>query len=142
MAYPFHTIGHSTRSLEEFVDLLRGAEIELLVDVRTVPRSRRNAQFNREVLPLSLTAFQIGYQHVPELGGLRGRQSGVLASVNGYWQNESFHNYADYALSAEFRGGLDRLCGIGHDRRSAIMCAEALWWQCHRRIITDHLLAA
>jgi uncharacterized protein (DUF488 family) len=142
MAYPFHTIGHSTRSHDELVDLLRGAEIALLVDVRTVPRSRRNAQFNRDALPLSLVPFQIGYEHLPELGGLRGRQNDVPASVNGYWQNESFHNYADYAISAAFRAGLDRLRELGHGRRSAVMCAEALWWQCHRRIITDYLLAA
>ena len=141
MAYPFHTIGHSTRSLEEFADLLRSTEITLLVDVRTVPRSRRHAQFNREVLPSSLMPFQIGYQHLPELGGLRGRQNGVPASVNGYWQNESFHNYADYAMNAEFRAGLERLRELGHGRRSAIMCAEALWWQCHRRIVTDYLLS-
>jgi len=142
MAYPFYTVGHSTRSLDELVDLLRGAEIALLVDVRTVPRSRRNAQFNRDVLPQSLIPFQIGYEHLPELGGLRCRQIDVPASVNGYWQNESFHNYADYAISAAFRAGLDRLRELGHGRRSAVMCAEALWWQCHRRIITDYLLAA
>ena len=140
--HPFHTIGHSTRPLDELVDLLRAADITLLVDVRTVPRSRRNAQYNREVLPQSLTPFQIGYEHLPELGGLRSRQAGVPPSVNGYWQNESFHNYADYAMSDAFRAGLDRLRGLGHARRAAIMCAEALWWQCHRRIITDYLLAA
>ena len=138
----FYTIGHSTRSLEEFVDLLRSAEIDLLVDVRTVPRSRRNAQYNRDTLPQSLAPFQIGYEHIPPLGGLRARQEDVPPSVNGYWQNESFHNYADYAMSDGFRAGLVRLRDLGHAGSSAIMCAEALWWQCHRRIITDYLLAA
>jgi uncharacterized protein (DUF488 family) len=142
MTYPFHTIGHSTRPLEAFVAMLRAAEIALLVDVRTVPRSRRNAEYNREILPQSLGAFQIGYEHIAALGGLRSRQAGIQPNVNGYWQNESFHNYADYAMSVEFRAGLARLRDLGHARRSAVMCAEALWWQCHRRIITDHLLAA
>jgi uncharacterized protein (DUF488 family) len=139
---PFYTIGHSTRSIDDFVELLRGAEIDLLVDVRTVPRSRRNAQYNRDVLPQSLAPFQIGYEHIPSLGGLRARQDHVPPSVNGYWQNESFHNYADYAMSESFGDGLAQLRQIGHVRSSAIMCAEALWWQCHRRIITDYLLAA
>jgi uncharacterized protein (DUF488 family) len=139
---PFYTIGHSTRSLQEFVDLLRSVGIALLVDVRTVPRSRRNAQYNRDVLPQSLAPFQIGYEHVPSLGGLRARQVDVPASVNGYWQNESFHNYADYGMSDTFRAGLAHLRELGHAHRAAIMCAEALWWQCHRRIITDYLLAA
>jgi uncharacterized protein (DUF488 family) len=140
--HPFHTIGHSTRPLGELVDLLRGAGVALLVDVRTVPRSRRNPEYNREVLPQSLVAFQIGYEHLAALGGLRGRQKDVPPEVNGYWQNESFHNYADYALGPAFRAGLDRLRDLGHERRLAMMCAEALWWQCHRRIIADHLLAA
>jgi uncharacterized protein (DUF488 family) len=142
MGTPFYTIGHSTRSLAEFVELLRATEVELLVDIRTVPRSRRNAAYNREVLPQSLAPFQIAYEHLPELGGLRGRQKEVPPSVNGFWQNESFHNYADYAMGASFRAGLARLRDLGHARRSAIMCAEALWWQCHRRIVTDYLLAA
>jgi uncharacterized protein (DUF488 family) len=142
MTHPFHTIGHSTRRLEAFVAVLRAAEIALLVDVRTVPRSRRNAEYNRDVLPQSLAAFQIGYEHIAALGGLRSRQAGIPPNVNGYWQNESFHNYADYAMGEAFRAGLARLRELGHARRSAIMCAEALWWQCHRRIITDYLLAA
>ena len=139
---PFYTIGHSTRGLDEFVDLLRSVGIALLVDVRTVPRSRRNAQYNGDVLPQSLAPFQIGYEHIPSLGGLRARQVDVPPNVNGYWQNESFHNYADYAMSDGFRAGLVRLRDLGHAGSSAIMCAEALWWQCHRRIITDYLLAA
>jgi uncharacterized protein (DUF488 family) len=139
--YPFFTIGHSTRPIDEFIDLLRGSEITFVVDVRTVPRSRTNAQYNRDVLPQSLASFQVGYDHVAALGGLRGRQRDVSPGVNAFWQNESFHNYADYAMSDSFRAGLDRLRELGETQRCAIMCAEAVWWRCHRRIITDYLLA-
>lgn len=142
MALPFHTIGHSTRGVEEFVALLRGPGVRLVVDVRTVPRSRTNPQYNRESLPDTLAAFQIGYEHIGALGGLRGRQAGVPDAVNGFWQNESFHNYADYAMGGDFRDGLARLREIGHATPCAIMCAEAVWWQCHRRIIADYLIAA
>ncbi len=142
MALPFFTIGHSTRAIEEFVELLRSAAVRLVVDVRTVPRSRRNPQFNRETLPATLAQFQIGYEHIAALGGLRGHKRDIPASVNGFWQNQSFHNYADYAMSETFRSGLARLRELGHATPSAIMCAEAVWWQCHRRIITDYLLAA
>jgi uncharacterized protein (DUF488 family) len=142
MTPPFFTIGHSTRSIEDFVALLRHAEVRLVVDVRTVPRSRTNPQYNRDVLPQSLSAFQIGYEHIAALGGLRGHKGDVPDAVNGFWQNRSFHNYADYAMSDGFRGGLARLREIGHDAPCAIMCAEAVWWQCHRRIIADYLIAA
>ncbi len=142
MALPFFTIGHSTRSIEEFVELLGCAEVRLVVDVRTVPRSRRNPQFNRETLPSTLAQFQIGYEHIAALGGLRGHKRDISASVNGFWQNQSFHNYADYAMSESFRSGLARLRELGQVTPSAIMCAEAVWWQCHRRIITDYLIAA
>jgi len=142
MPLPFHTIGHSTRSIDEFVALLREADVRLVVDVRTVPRSRTNPQYNKDTLPETLAQFQIGYEHIAELGGLRGRKSDVPPAVNGFWQNASFHNYADYALSESFRHGLARLREIGQARRCAIMCAEAVWWRCHRRIITDYLLAA
>ncbi len=142
MALPFFTIGHSTRAIEEFVELLRSAAVRLVVDVRTVPRSRRNPQFNRETLPATLAQFQIGYEHIAALGGLRGHKRDIPASVNGFWQNQSFHNYADYAMSETFRSGLARLRELGHATPSAIMCAEAVWWQCHRRIITDYLITA
>jgi uncharacterized protein (DUF488 family) len=142
MPHPFFTIGHSTRSVPEFVELLRSAEVRLVVDVRTVPRSRTNPQFNRDVLPESLTAYQIAYEHIAELGGLRGRQRLAEPSPNGFWENGSFRNYADYALSESFEGGLARLRELGAERRTAIMCAEAVWWRCHRRIIADYLLAA
>jgi len=139
--FPFFTIGHSTRPVDEFIDLVRGSEITLVVDVRTVPRSRTNAQYNRDVLPQSLASFQIGYEHVAALGGLRGRQRDVSPDVNAFWQNGSFHNYADYAMSDSFRAGFDRLRDLGGAQRCAIMCAEAVWWRCHRRIIADYLLA-
>jgi uncharacterized protein (DUF488 family) len=142
MSVAFYTIGHSTRSIEEFVGLLGSAGIRLLVDVRTVPRSRRNPQFNREILPATLADFQIGYEHLAALGGLRGHKRDVSPEVNAFWQNQSFHNYADYAMTEQFRAGLDRLRYLGHQSPSAIMCAEAVWWQCHRRIIADYLMAA
>jgi uncharacterized protein (DUF488 family) len=142
MALPFFTIGHSTRSIEDFVALLRAADIRLVVDVRTVPRSRTNPQYNRDVLPQSLSAFAIGYEHIAALGGLRGHKRDVPDAVNGFWQNRSFHNYADYAMSESFHAGLAQLRALGHEARCAIMCAEAVWWQCHRRIITDYLIAA
>jgi uncharacterized protein (DUF488 family) len=142
MTRPFYTIGHSTRSIEEFVELLRGPDVRIVVDVRTVPRSRTNPQYNRDVLPDTLAKFQISYEHIAALGGLRGHKRDVPASVNAFWQNASFHNYADYALSDSFRQGFARLQEIGHATTCAIMCAEAVWWRCHRRIISDYLLAA
>jgi uncharacterized protein (DUF488 family) len=138
---PFFTIGHSTRTVPEFVELLRSAEVRLVADVRTVPRSRANPQFNRDILPESLMGFRIAYEHIAELGGLRGRQRRAESSPNGFWDNASFRNYADYALSKGFRAGLERLRALGAERRTAVMCAEAVWWRCHRRIIADYLLA-
>jgi uncharacterized protein (DUF488 family) len=142
MPKEFFTIGHATRSIAEFIELLTEAEIRLVVDVRTAPCSRTNPQFNREALAGSLTAFDIDYRHIAALGGLRPRQREISASINGHWQNQSFHNYADYAMSREFRSALDELRELGHASRCAVMCAETLWWRCHRRIITDYLLAA
>jgi uncharacterized protein (DUF488 family) len=142
MAHPFFTIGHSTRSVEELAELLRAAEVATVVDVRTVPRSRANPQFNRESLPDALARFRLGYEHIAELGGLRGKKREVAAQINGFWRVQSFHNYADYALSEPFRSGLTRLRALGREGRCAIMCAEAVWWRCHRRIISDYLLAA
>jgi uncharacterized protein (DUF488 family) len=142
MANPFHTVGHSTRSIDEFVHLLKSADLTFVADVRTVPRSRTNPQYNLDALPPALLESQIGYEHIAALGGLRGRQRQVQSDVNGFWQNASFHNYADYAMGGEFRDGLARLREIGRAQRCAIMCAEALWWRCHRRIIADYLLSA
>ena len=141
MPYPFHTIGHSTRSIVEFVSLLRVGTIALVVDIRTVRRSRANPQFNSEVLPEQLAAFGIGYEYIAELGGLRGRAHDIPPTLNAFWINQSFHNYADYALSAEFHGGLDRLVALGRQRRCAVMCSETLWWRCHRRIVADYLIS-
>jgi uncharacterized protein (DUF488 family) len=142
MTYPFYTIGHSTRSIEEFMGLLLSVKVTLVADVRTVPRSRTNPQYNRDVLPQTLAASRIGYEHIAALGGLRGRQHDVPPSINASWENKSFHNYADYAMGESFRRGLAVLRELGQSRCCAIMCAEAVWWQCHRRIIADYLLAA
>jgi hypothetical protein len=139
--HPFFTVGHSTRSVAEIVELLDSAEVRLVVDVRTVPRSHRNPQFNRETLPDTLAAAQIGYEHLPALGGLRGKTPGVPADVNAFWTNQSFHNYADYAMGEAWRAGFARLLELGRTQRCAIMCAEAVWWRGHRRIIADYLLS-
>ncbi|MCG3162539.1 MAG: hypothetical protein JMDDDDMK_03798 [Acidobacteria bacterium] len=141
MKLPFFTIGHSNRSLEEFVEMLRGADIDLVADIRKIPRSRTNPQFNEDALPEALAAFNISYEHIAALGGLRGKAGIIDRDVNGYWTNESFHNYADYALSDDFHAGLCRLIELGRKQRCAMMCSEAVWWRCHRRIVADHLLA-
>jgi uncharacterized protein (DUF488 family) len=133
------TVGHSTRPVSELVALLRQAAVDLLVDVRSVPRSRANPQFNADALPPALAPAGIGYRHLPALGGLRGRRKDQ-PSPNTLWRNDAFRNYADYAATREFRGGLDELKALARDHRCAIMCAEAVWWRCHRRIIADYLL--
>jgi uncharacterized protein (DUF488 family) len=142
MKNPFYTIGHSTRSIEEFVSLLQGPGVTFVVDVRTMPRSRTNPQYNHDVLAQSLAPFDIGYEHIAALGGLRSKAREVAPKVNAFWENQSFHNYADYAMGERFHAGFARLRELGDDHRCAIMCAETLWWRCHRRIITDYLLAA
>ncbi len=121
--------------------LLLEAGADLLVDVRSVPRSRTNPQFNAQVLPESLSRARIGYHYVAALGGRRHRPRGAAPSPNGYWQNTSFRAYADYAATESFRAGLEELCALAEKHRCAIMCAEAVWWRCHRRIIADYLLA-
>jgi uncharacterized protein (DUF488 family) len=141
MALPFFTIGHSNRSSADFIDLLRESRIELVADVRTFRMSRANPQFNEAALAQSLAEAQIGYVAMPALGGRRGRDKTVPDDVNGLWEHRSFHNYADYALSDEFRAGLEDLVALGRERRTAFMCSEAVWWRCHRRLITDWLLA-
>src|SRR6266404_585291 len=142
MAHPFFTIGHSTRPVSEFVELLKSAQVEVVADVRKMTRSRRNPQYNFDVLLETLAQFAIGYEHIAPLGGLRARAKNVSPSLNAFWENQSFHNYADYALSREFQCGLARLRALGQERRCAVMCAEAVWWRCHRRIIADYLIAA
>ena len=141
MTLPFFTIGHSTRTIEAFVDLLRAGAVGMVVDIRTVPRSRTNPQYNLDALPESLSAYQIGHTRIEALGGLRGKSKQVPPEVNGWWDNQSFHNYADHALSADFRRGLEELVALGRERRVAMMCSEAVWWRCHRRIVADYLLA-
>lgn len=141
MTLPFYTIGHSTRTIEEFVRLLRAGCVGIVVDVRTVPRSRTNPQYNEDALPAALAEYRIGHSRIAELGGLRGRARDVPPEVNAWWSNRSFHNYADHALSDDFRRGLDALVALGRERRVAIMCSEAVWWRCHRRIVADWLIA-
>jgi uncharacterized protein (DUF488 family) len=141
MSLPFFTIGHSTRSLEELAGLLKANGVGRLVDVRTIPRSRTNPQFNRDTLPQGLAAHGIAYEHMAALGGRRPRQREIAPEVNGFWENQSFHNYADYAMGDEFQRGLAQLREAGARETCAVMCAESVWWQCHRRIITDYLLA-
>lgn len=138
----FYTIGHSTRSVEGLVDLLRQAGANMVVDVRSIPRSRATPQFNADVLPPALARAGIEYRHIAVLGGRRGRQRGAEPSRNQFWQNQSFRNYADYSATPAFRAGLAELRYLGESHACAVMCAEALWWRCHRRIIADYLLAA
>lgn len=142
MTRPFFTIGHSSRSLEAFTGLLTGADIQLVADVRKIPRSRSNPQFDKDTLPAALAARDISYEHMAALGGLRGKARSLPPQINGFWENESFHNYADYALSEAFHAGLEHLRAAGRERRCAIMCSEAVWWRCHRRIVADYLLAS
>jgi uncharacterized protein (DUF488 family) len=136
------TIGHSTRTLAEFVALLRQVDVTLVVDVRSFPRSRTTPQFNGDTFPVALAEQRIGYRHLRALGGRRHHRKGTPPSPNTYWRVMAFRNYADYAATDEFRAGLRALCELARVDRCAIMCAEAVWWRCHRRIITDYLLAA
>ncbi|HEY4351045.1 MAG TPA: DUF488 domain-containing protein [Paraburkholderia sp.] len=140
MANKFYTIGHSTRTLDAFLSLLQDAQIATLVDVRRIPRSATNPQFNADTLPDAL-APSIGYLHIAGLGGRRSMRKDVPSSTNAFWQNRSFHNYADYAMSDEFAAGFAQLLELGQQGPCAIMCAETVWWRCHRRIIADYLIA-
>jgi uncharacterized protein (DUF488 family) len=138
---PVYTIGHSTRTIPEFGALLRESGIQVVADVRAIPRSRTNPQFNLDVLPLSLEELGIGYSHFPELGGRRHHPRGAPPSSNTFWRNDSFRNYADYAATDAFGVGFARLRGLADGQRCAVMCSEAVWWRCHRRIIGDYLIA-
>ncbi len=140
-ASPFFTVGHSTRTAEEFVRLLRAGRVGAVADIRRLPGSRTHPQFQRDTLAETLAEAGIRYTHVPELGGRRARQPDVPDDLNAFWRNRSFHNYADHALGDEFRSGLRRVLALGADRQAAVMCSEAVWWRCHRRIVADHLLA-
>jgi uncharacterized protein (DUF488 family) len=131
------TIGHSTRPLDEFIALLKSHGVTLLADVRTIPRSRHNPQFNLDTLPAALSAAGIGYLHMKGLGGLR---HGVRNSPNTGWRTPSFRGYADYMLTEEFGHNLERLMEVaGTEEQVAVMCAEAVPWRCHRSLIADAL---
>jgi len=132
------TIGHSNRPLEEFLEMLRAWGVEILVDVRTVPRSRHNPQFNRESLPAALAAVHIEYRHMPGLGGLRHPRKD---SINTAWRNDSFRGYADYMQTPEFGQNLHELEQLIATHTTAIMCAEAVPWRCHRSMIADAMTA-
>jgi uncharacterized protein (DUF488 family) len=132
------TVGHSTRSFEELVSLLASFEIGVLADIRTVPRSRKNPQFNADALPASLAPHAIEYAHVPRLGGLRHARKD---SHNTGWRNASFRGYADYLATPEFELGLAELRVLVDRGRVAMMCAEAVPWRCHRSLVSDVLTA-
>lgn len=134
-----YTIGHSTRTLEELIGMLREAGVRRLADVRLIPRSRTNPQFNSDTLPSALAAAGIDYRHLPALGGRRGLRRDA-PSTNTLWRVPAFRNYADYAQTPQFRAALDGLEHLALERPTAIMCAEAVWWRCHRRLIADYLL--
>jgi uncharacterized protein (DUF488 family) len=131
------TIGHSTRTIEEFIRLLQAHAVTRVVDVRTVPRSRHNPQFNRDILPASLKLAGIGYVHIAALGGLRHT---TKDSINAGWRNASFRGYADYMQTPEFGKAMDELVPLAKQERIALMCAEAVPWRCHRSLIADALL--
>lgn len=135
------TVGHSTHPIDEFLTLLSGADVEVVADVRRLPGSNKYPWFDQDALSVSLGEHGIRYLRIAELTGRRPLQHGVPAAVDALWHNRSFHNYADYALGLDFARGLEELIRLGDEAQVAVMCAEAVWWRCHRRIIADHLLA-
>jgi uncharacterized protein (DUF488 family) len=137
MSQVLWTIGHSTRSIDEFIALLKAHGIQQLIDVRTVPRSRHNPQFNNEALLKSLQHEDLSYKHMPKLGGLRKPKKD---SINMGWRNESFRGYADYMQTNEFQRAIEALMAYGTSKKTAIMCAEAVPWRCHRSLIADALV--
>jgi uncharacterized protein (DUF488 family) len=132
------TIGHSTRSIEEFIAILNSFELHVLVDVRSFPGSRRYPHFNKESLRELLSAERIDYRHAPELGG---RRRAKPDSLNMAWRNETFRGYADYMETEDFHAAVEQLVQLADERRCVIMCAEAVWWRCHRSLISDYLKA-
>lgn len=120
--------------------MLQSFDVNAVVDIRTVPRSRTNSQYNLDVLPALLAQSNILHYQIADLGGLRKKSKTVPDEINAFWDNRSFHNYADYALSEEFEEGLCQLLKLSDTERCAIMCSEAVWWRCHRRIVSDYLL--
>lgn len=135
-----YTIGHSNRTYPELVEVLRAHEIETLVDIRHFTRSRANPQFNAANLRRRLPKTGIAYVELRELGGRRGRNKDIDPARNAGWQHSAFKNYADYAETPAFAAALDELLALARTSRCAIMCAEVLWWRCHRRIVTDYAL--
>ncbi|HEY0094364.1 MAG TPA: DUF488 domain-containing protein [Archangium sp.] len=133
-----YTVGHSTRTAEELVELLQAHGIQTLVDIRTVPRSRTNPQFNQDTLPRTLAQADIRYVHLARLGGLRRARAD---SPTGAWRNASFRGYADYLLTDEFTRGFEELRELTPDGPLALMCAEAVRWRCHRTLVADALFA-
>lgn len=133
-----HTVGHSTRSFDEFARILAAHEIRTLADVRQYPRSRRHPHFNDESLSTSLPALGVNYIHMKALGG---RRKATADSINIGWRSEAFRGYADYMQTDEFRTAIDQLERVAHLQSTAIMCAEAVPWRCHRSLISDALLA-
>lgn len=131
-----YTIGHSTHSIEEFIDLLKAHEIELVIDIRTIPKSRHCPQFNQEDLKQSLKKAGIGYRHMKGLGGLRHTSK---ESINTGWINASFRGYADYMQTSAFQIALEKLEKIAQKKRCALMCAEGVPWRCHRSLVADAL---
>jgi uncharacterized protein (DUF488 family) len=131
------TIGHSTRTIEDFTDLLRAYGVQLIVDIRTIPRSGHNPQFNEDILAASLKESGIEYVRLKELGGLRRPRKD---SQNLGWRNASFRGFADYMQTPDFEAGINELIRLARDRAVAIMCAEALPWRCHRTLVADALL--
>jgi uncharacterized protein (DUF488 family) len=131
------TIGHSTRPLAEFIELLKSNGVQRVIDIRTIPRSRHNPQFCREALAPALRAVRIGYVYLKKLGGLRRAKPG---SINAGWHNASFRGYADYMQTAEFQAGLLRAMQLAKTKTSALMCAEAVPWRCHRSLVADALV--
>jgi uncharacterized protein (DUF488 family) len=133
------TIGHSTRAIDEFISLLKENKIQLLVDVRAFPSSKRYPQFNKDALAESLNVHGIHYEHFPQLGGKRKSKPD---SRNTAWRNASFRGYADYMETEQFQKGIERLLDLASEAGpTAIMCAEAVWWRCHRSLIADYLKA-
>src|SRR5436190_6605548 len=132
------TIGHSTRTADEFVSLLRSQEIDRLGDIRTIPQSRRHPHFGRDELSARLGGEGIQYRHFKDLGGLRKPRAD---SANGAWKNQAFRGYADHMQTPEFAAAVDELLAFGGGGRVAVMCAEAVWWRCHRMLLSDALVA-
>lgn len=132
-----YTIGHSTRTIEEFISILKNYQVQLLADIRTMPGSNRVPQFNKENMKLSLEKAGIHYMHLKDLGGLRHT---TKESVNTGWRNKSFRGFADYMQTSEFEKGVDHLTAMAKEQQTAIMCAEAVPWRCHRSLVGDALM--